>query len=174
MSQRFASRTTVSAAQSKTEIENLLRRYGADQFIHGWEPGRAVIGFRIREYPVRMTLPIPDIEDFLTFERKTPTGIRTSHRDNDAARRMAEQAERQAWRALTLMVKAKLEAVEAGITSIEHQFLPDILLPQDITVGQEVLPHIQEAVQSGRMPRILPGAGNDRAIPLPPASSPRP
>ena len=34
-----------------------------------------------------------------------------------------EQAERQAWWAPVLVLKAKLEAVEAGLTTLEQEFL---------------------------------------------------
>ena len=43
MTQRYASRTTVTVERSKAEVEHILRRYGADQFLHGWEPGRAIL-----------------------------------------------------------------------------------------------------------------------------------
>ena len=64
------------------------------------------------------------------------------------------------------MLKAKLEAVEAGITTIEQEFLADMVLPGDGTVGEVLLPRLDEALNTGRMPNLLPGGG---AIPLPPA-----
>ena len=33
MTQRYASRTTVTVERSKAEVEHILRRYGADQFL---------------------------------------------------------------------------------------------------------------------------------------------
>lgn len=160
---RYASRTSVPVERSRAEVEGLLRRYGADQFLHGWEEGRAVIGFRIRGYPVRMLLPLPRVEEFLEYRQ--PSG-RKAVRGEAAAARACEQAERQAWRALVLVLKAKLEAVESGITTIEQEFLSGMVLPQDITVGEALMPHLEEAVRTGRMPGLLPGGG---AIPLPPA-----
>ena len=53
----------------------------ADQFLHGWETGRAIIGFRLKGYPVRMTLPLPILEDFEHYARKNGTKTRrTPHR----------------------------------------------------------------------------------------------
>ena len=43
---RYATDTRVSVERSKAEIEAILARYGADQFMYGWEASRAVIGFR--------------------------------------------------------------------------------------------------------------------------------
>ena len=163
MTQRYASRTTVTVERSKTEVEHILRRYGADQFLHGWEEGRAIIGFRLKGYPVRMTLPLPILEDFEHYARKNGTKTR---RTPQAAQSAHEQAERQAWRALVLVLKAKLEAVEAGITTIEQEFLADMVLPGDVTVSEALLPRLDEALNTGRMPDLLPGGG---AIPLPPA-----
>ena len=76
MTQRYASRTTVTVDRSKAEVEHILRRYGADQFLHGWETGRAIIGFRLKGYPVRMTLPLPILEDFEHYARKNGTKTR--------------------------------------------------------------------------------------------------
>ena len=102
--------------------------------------------------------------DLLKFRmRKNGTRAR---RTPQAAQNAHEQAERQAWRALVLVIRAKLEAVEAGITTIEQEFLADMVLPGDVTVSEALLPRLDEALNTGRMPGLLPGGG---AIPLPPA-----
>ena len=162
---RYAARTQVSPERTRAEIEQTLRRFGADQFLHAWEPGRAYIGFRVRGYPVRMTLPLPDPGDFHRYRRANSHSWTT--RTPEAARKAWEQAERQAWRALLLIIRAKLEAVQAGITTFEHEFLSDMLLPGDITIGQAVIPNLDESLSAGRLPSLLPGGGG--AIPLPPA-----
>ena len=40
-----------------------------------------------------------------------------------------EQVCRQRWRALLLIIRAKLEAVASGITTLENEFLANIVLP---------------------------------------------
>ena len=70
-----------------------------------------------------------------------------------------EQAVRQRWRALALVVKAKLEAVEAGISIFEREFFSDIVLPDGRTVGEYVLPQVEESYRSGLMPPLLPAIG---------------
>ena len=47
-----------------------------------------------------------------------------------------EQACRQRWRALLLIIRAKLEAAEAGISTLETEFLANIVLPDGRTAGQ--------------------------------------
>ena len=110
MTQRYASKTTVSSDRSKAEIEGILRRYGADQFMQGWEVSLGVVGFRINGFQVRMLLPLPNPEDFRHYERKSGYSTRQVERAPEAAQKAYEQAERQAWRALLLVIKAKLEA----------------------------------------------------------------
>ena len=158
MTQRYASKTTVSSDRSKAEIEGILRRYGADQFMQGWEAGLGVVGFRINGFQVRMLLPLPNPEDFRHYERKSGYSTRQVERVPEAAQKAYEQAERQAWRALLLVIKAKLEAVEAGITSIEQEFLPNMVLPDNTTVGENMLPRLREIVASGHLPPMLPAS----------------
>ena len=97
MTQRYASKTTVSSDRSKAEIEGILRRYGADQFMQGWEASLGVVGFRINGFQVRMLLPLPNPEDFRHYERKSGYSTRQVERAPEAAQKAYEQAERQAW-----------------------------------------------------------------------------
>lgn len=149
---KYAAETKVTVASSKAEIERVLQRYGADQFYQGWIENCAAIGFRIEPRNIRMTLPLPsrDSEEFV----KTETGRVRS----DTSRAEAyEQACRQRWRALILVVKAKLEAIDCGISTIEREFLSDVVLSNGMTVHEWAEPQIREMYQSGKMPSLLPG-----------------
>ena len=83
---------------------------------------------------------------------------RNARRTKAAQQAAWEQACRQRWRALPLIIKAKLEAVESGITTLESEFLANIVLPDGGTVGQWLTPQVAEAYATGRMPPML-GAG---------------
>jgi hypothetical protein len=50
-------------------------------------------------------------------------------RTDKAIARAIDQADRQRWRALYLVIRAKLEAVEAGIAVYEQEFLAFISSP---------------------------------------------
>jgi len=50
-----------------------------------------------------------------------------------------EQACRQRWRALCLAIKAKLEAVESGISHFEDEFLSQIIDPITKKTGGELI-----------------------------------
>lgn len=147
---RYAENTSVASDRSRAEIERTLTRYGADQFMYGWEAGRAVVGFRMEGRQVRFVLPLPDKSDYA----QTPTGRSRSTTQQEAE---WEQACRQRWRALALVVKAKLEAVESGITDFDSEFLAHILLPSGETTGQWLIPQVVHAYATGEMPGRLLG-----------------
>lgn len=57
-------------------------------------------------------------------------------------------------------MKAKLEAVAAGISTIEQEFLAWVVMPDGSTVGELAIPAIAESYRTGRTPNLLAiGAG---------------
>lgn len=151
----YAKDTTVSTERSRAEIERTLQRYGADQFAYGWDANRAMIQFRAERRLIRFVLAMPDPQDpAYTY---TPTGKHL--RDPGTAHREWEKACRSRWRALALVIKAKLEAIEAGISEFEHEFLANIVLPDQTTVGEWMAPQIEQAYQLNQMPSALPALG---------------
>ena len=135
----YASSTDVPSDRWRSEIERTLVRYGATSFSYGWEAARAAIQFVNDGKQIRFTLPLPDRTDreFTHHSR----GARTA----TAAEAAYEQAVRQRWRALALVVKAKLEAVDAGITTFEEEFLVHLVLPSGASVFESVAPAIEQA-----------------------------
>lgn len=83
----------------------------------------------------------------------TETGQKRSPSTQETA---YDQAVRQKWRALALVIKAKLEAVESGITVFDDEFMAHIALPDGQTVGQFMRPQIVKAYETGSMPPLLP------------------
>lgn len=147
---KYATQTTVSSEMSRLEIEKLLIKYGATNFVYATANGKALIGFSMNGKNVKFVLAMPMMEDF----RLTPTGrIRTDNSKMEAY----EQACRQRWRALKLVIQAKLEAVECGISVFEDEFLANIVLPDGRTVSEHVTPQIESAYQTGSVPALLPG-----------------
>jgi hypothetical protein len=65
---------------------------------------------------------------------------------------VVEQEERTRWRSLLLVIKAKLEAVESSIATFEEEFMAQIVLPNQQTVGQWVLPEVARIYERGLMP----------------------
>lgn len=149
---RYAERTSVPKDRSLAEIEHTLTRYGASGFIYGWSGDRAMVGFVLADRQYKLTIPMPDPND-RAFTHTPETNVRRS----DAARQNAyDQAVRQRWRALALYIKATLEAVAAGIISLDDAFLAYTALPGGSTVGQWLTPQIAESYRRGTMPPLLP------------------
>lgn len=153
---KYASTTTVRSDASRLEIERTLKRYGADAFGYAEERGRVAIMFRAHGRHIRFVLQLPDPN----AREFTHTGTRNLPRTLDKRGEAYEQAIRQRWRALALVIKAKLEAVEAGISVFEDEFLAHIVLPDGQTVGEYMRPQIESAYSSGKMPPLLPWDGN--------------
>ncbi len=151
---RYAARTEVTSEKSRMEIEKTLQRYGADQFMYGWKDGGALLGFRAQGRQVKFVLPLPDPKDPAFTQYKQGYNVR--QRSESAAQQMYEQVCRQRWRALALVIKAKLEAVESGITCFEDEFLAHIVLPNGQQVGQWIRPQLRLAYEKGDMPALLP------------------
>lgn len=151
---KYAAQTEVSSSRSRDEIERTLERYGADQFLYGWQESNAVVGFQMEGRRVRFVLPLP-AKDAPEFTEYVSRG-RLTARTDEAARKLYEQAVRQRWRALALVIKAKLEAVETGISEFEDEFMANIVLPDGKSVSQWMRPQIAEAYRIGSMPAMLP------------------
>lgn len=150
-SRRYAETTNVSTDASRVEIERTLTRYGADEFMYAWRKTEAVVAFRAEGRHVRFTIPLPD----RNAREFTHTPERDLPRSAAAAEEAYEQAVRQRWRALSLVVKAKLEAVATGIAEFENEFLAYVVLPDDTTVGERVRPQLERIYALGGLPERL-------------------
>lgn len=147
LSGKFAKDTTVGTDQSRVEIERTLKRYGADAFAYASEPGRAAVMFRINGRQVRLKIGLPDpaADEFHTYYR----GATKWRRAAGVPEQLYEQATRQIWRALALVVKAKLEAVAAGITTVEDEFLAQTVMADGSTVSENIQPQITKHYAHG-------------------------
>jgi hypothetical protein len=140
----YAAETSVPVVKSRLDIEGLLQRNGATQYLtaHDHEAGRAIVQFKLAERLVRFTVTIPPMTDGRRRRGRSPA-------DRQA------QVERQRWRALWLILKAKLESLESGIETFEQSFLAHVVLDNDRTIGEILIPRLQ----AGRL--ALPPAAED-------------
>lgn len=153
---KYAAETSVSVERSKAEIEATLMRYGASAFQSGWDSNKALIEFLMSKRRIRFVLPLPkrDAKEFTERKVNQSKWSTVPCTPQEQAKRW-EQACRQRWRALALVVKAKLEAVQTGITTFDDEFLAHIVLPDGRTTSQWLVPQLEEACAGGRMPRTL-------------------
>jgi len=164
---RFAEGTTVSVGKSRDELETLLQRRGASQIQVTREPssGRAVLIFGLQGRMVRLELKaiqgLPDPTKANHQQKvKCPKGWGTWTVERRAAwsAERRDQIDRERWRRWLLQVKAKLELAFDGESSVEREFLADILLPDGKTVHQGLAEELQQSYATGSMPRLLPGS----------------
>lgn len=147
----YAKDTKVPVIQSRAEIERLLSQHKCAQFMCGtdYDHGIARVQFKAYNRIVRFVIALPDRKKFNMASR--------------AGAAKWEQSERQKWRALLLVIKAKLESVENKIATFEEEFLAQIVMPNDRTVAELVIPQIAQAYAGGPM-RALLAAGDADAL----------
>lgn len=140
---KYAAQTTVSVEKSRAEIETTVMRYGAKSFSSGWKDGSAAIMFEMRQRHIRFVLPLPLKNDpAICSDPRKPWKRRTDIQIAQAW----EQACRQRWRALALAVKAKLEAVDCGISEFDYEFMANIVTRDGKTIGEHIAPRLPEAL----------------------------
>lgn len=130
---RFAASTRVPTDQSRTEIERTLARYGASSFAYLTKSGTAIIAFEASKRHIKISMPLP-------------TG------DSEKEK----QATRQRWRALLLVIKAKLESVESGIETLEEAFYANIVMPDGRTIYESTRETVSLAYSGGKVQQLLP------------------
>lgn len=108
--------TSVSPAQSRQHIEELLVKVGAKGF--RWA---STVGYPGRE----------GLEAIIEWEGR-PFSFRIEVSFEDERRR------RQLMRALYWYLKTKIEAVQLGLVDLEHEFLPYLLTSEGRTVYEQL------------------------------------
>lgn len=126
----YAQGTSVSCERSKSEIERTLLKYGATRFGYNTHEDGAMVGFVYNNKAIRFLVPM---------EPKNSPKFTARKRSPEAIYKAWEGAQRQKWRALNLVIKAKLEAVRSGICTFEEEFLAHIVLPSGKTVGESII-----------------------------------
>jgi hypothetical protein len=100
---------------------------------------------------IRFVLPRPNPKDPKFTKDKHGFTIWNQARINS----LIEQADRQRWRALYIVIRAKIEAVEAGIAVFEQEFLAFVVLPNGLTIGDSLVPLLKEGRE---LPALGPGS----------------
>lgn len=136
----YAENTIVPIDRSQAEIKKILAKYGATSFAYGEMDDSAIVMFEMTGRRIKFVLPMP----------KKPSASATA-----SSIRTFEQLCRSRWRCLVLAIKAKLECVASGITTLEQEFLAHIVLPNGQTVGGWVQPQLENVYKQNTMPKLL-------------------
>jgi hypothetical protein len=143
----YAEDTKVPWERSRQEIEDTLKRYRCTHFGYMAMPKGVMIAFMHDKVPFRLEVPLPEANSKLITHK--PNGTKRTGRQREQA---VEQETRRRWRVLLLLIKAKLEWVELGMSTVQKEFLADINLPDGTTLGQWAAGQIHTAIEAGRMP----------------------
>lgn len=137
---KYAEGTSVPADRTRSEIEHLVTKHGATGFMFGNNGVQALVVFEMKDRRLKFIVPMPSLN-------------KTRSNERDVARET-----RRRWRALLLVLKAKLEAVSSEIVEFDSEFLAHIVVRGGETVGDQMVPQLREALAGGRLPPLL-GAG---------------
>lgn len=163
MTRRYAEDTTVPVSRSKTELESILSKAGATGFGYITQGSRTAIQFELSGRRYLFRIDLPGLDDPEVVKNRAGGWRPASQRPNALA-----QIERQRWRALILIVKAKLESIAQEVETPEQAFLAQLMLPDGSTVGEWLAPQVEYVYETGRMPRLIPGAdAQPLAMPAP-------
>lgn len=161
----YASKTEVPIERTRSQIEQLVVAKGAGQFMSAanFESGRAIVGWTSGGRMVRLAVPLPSPKEDRFIHRRTRHGFSWRTLPTSRQRELWEQACRSRWRAVLLIVKAKFEAIDAGVSTFEREFLADTVMADGQTIGEWVAPQLESMYATGRMPLLLPGLGESSA-----------
>lgn len=150
MRRRYAEDTEVQVSTSQAEVQRLVIRAGADQCAVVWDQTQgAAVRFRLGGRYAQLHVPPP------TGKKLAELQLRHSRW---TVQEISDQEQRRCWRALLLLIKAKLEAIDSGITTAEREFMPDLVLADGRRLEQWAAPALADMYETGNLP-ALPAIG---------------
>lgn len=153
---RYAKKTSVPVERSHAELKKVLAAYGGDEIVivDSQRRGKSMVQFLYHELPIRLVVDMPARSEKRFHEKADGSRYSETQGTNSW-----KQACRQQWRILVLLIKAKLEAIDAKVLKAEEAFLPWLLLPNGKTVIEEVTPRLDKLLDSGELPKLLMEGG---------------
>ena len=116
------SRISVTPAQSRQAIVTTARRHGARDVTFFESDATAAVELTFARRRVRVAVPLPAFDLYL----HSPSGRRRVQRVG-AAQAAYEDQRRRRWKALALLMRAKLYAVVSGARTFEQEFGADVI-----------------------------------------------
>lgn len=134
VTRRYATGTDVSVERSRGEISAILTSHGVLRM--GWSMGPEgdELGFELQGGTFRFSIRKPTLEDVQAMKRADGKDLR--YIQNWPAHVDAEW--RRRWRANVLLLKAKLEFIDGGDTTIDRELLPYRVLRDGRTLEQAI------------------------------------
>jgi len=163
---RYAEGTTVSLEKTQAQIKAELIKRGATAilFHDDYKRRYSIVGFQLgdnSQYLVFLPMPAEN-----AIPEKTASGWK---RDASAMVAAMEQEKARLHRSMFLLIKAKLVAIDDGLTSLEREFFADRVITNEagkqITVYEWYAPQIEHLRQEGLTPPLIPGIAEPRLLP---------
>lgn len=131
---KYAEGTKVTVESSRGEISGILSKHGVQRM--GWtsEPAGDSLLFELGGYSFRFYIARPSLDD--VKRAYVDGGGRWSLVYDPQAKVDAEW--RRRWRANVLLLKAKLEFIQSGDTTLIRELLPYAVLPGGQTVEDAI------------------------------------
>ena len=135
---RYAEDTTVPVTRSRHEIDNFLFKQQARQRVISEDEDRhlAIVMFSLVGRQFRIEMPLPDPKEVPSDKQR-------------------EQITRARWRCMLLLIKAKFEQVASGNSTVEREFLADLVLPDGARVHDVLVNMLESAYLTGTTPPLL-------------------
>ena len=158
----YAKGTTVDVSKSRAEIDHVLTKNGASSvgILNDSDKAVAVVAFTIRGAKFRLEIPLPSMAE-VDKAAKSKQWFSWDETKRLAWKRVElAQRERERWRAVLLLIKSKLEIVRIGLSSVEREFMADLVLPSGQRAEAFFAEAIRRGLEGGDVPPML-GASED-------------
>jgi hypothetical protein len=142
---RYAEGTAVTVQSSRGEITGILAKHGCDRMAWGAAPEGDTLQFELGGKLFRFAIQKPTADD---IKRQYDEDGRDWTRIYDMDTKVAAEWRRR-WRAHVLLIKAKLEFIDGGDTTLEREFLPYAVLKDGRTVS--------DLIAGGGLPLLMSG-----------------
>lgn len=149
-------KTRVSTDRTQHEITVLLESSGADDIIQGRSNSKsqAFIECVMRARRLRFSVTLPNPDDF-KFETPRPRERKPRERSAATQKEKYEQACRQQWRRLKLLILAKIEYLkDSSIEMFDTEFGGYVIMPNGSTLAEMVHPVLNQ-IAEGKVPGVL-------------------
>jgi hypothetical protein len=144
---RYAEGTKVTVESSRGEITGILAKHGCQTMAWGTEPTGDTLQFSLGGHLFRFKIEKPTnklLWDRWKADGRSETTLKYLPSDAQVATEW-----RRRWRAHVLLIKAKLEFIEGGDTTLELEFMPYTVLKSGQTLG--------ELMDAGGLPLLTAG-----------------
>lgn len=154
---RYAKDTTVTIASSRNQIDDLLRKWGADQlqWSEDTKSGTSILRFVWEHegtpYCAQFKIQAPSAEEIEEESVDGRNGSFSQVKYDKAMKRRGMTEHRE----LFCLIKAMFVAVDAGLISAEALLLPFLEDNNGQTMADIVLPHLAKIQKVGGVKQLL-------------------